>query len=112
MTETHIKASSDGSRIAELVELASQTTSRLEILWDEVGYTSDEKRRQMKGLIDGFRTLCENKVRCALDVSSCHQYVPMRSTKTTFHSTFGLYGALVAQLLDIDPGGNGLRRRL
>ncbi|CAN0522093.1 unnamed protein product, partial [Ectocarpus sp. 12 AP-2014] len=46
-----------------IVELAKQTTSRLEVLWDEVGYTSDEKRRQMQGLVDGFQTLCENKVR-------------------------------------------------
>ncbi|CAN0491875.1 unnamed protein product, partial [Ectocarpus sp. 12 AP-2014] len=44
-----------------IVELAKQTTSRLEVLWDEVGYTSDEKRRQMQGLVDGFQTLCENK---------------------------------------------------
>ncbi|CAM9095244.1 unnamed protein product, partial [Laminaria digitata] len=44
-----------------IVELAKQTTSRLEILWDEVGYTPEEKRRQMQGLIDGFQTLCENK---------------------------------------------------
>lgn len=45
-----------------IVDLAKQTTSRLEVLWDEVGYTSEEKRRQMQGLIDGFQTLCENKV--------------------------------------------------
>ncbi|CAM9748161.1 unnamed protein product [Ectocarpus sp. 8 AP-2014] len=44
-----------------IVELAKQTTSRLEVLWDEVGYTSEEKRRQMQGLVDGFQTLCENK---------------------------------------------------
>ena len=49
-----------------IVELAKQTTSRLEILWDEVGYTPEEKRRQMQGLIDGFQTLCENKVKHAL----------------------------------------------
>lgn len=46
-----------------IVDLAKQTTSRLEILWDEVGYTPEEKRRQMVGLIDGFQTLCENKVK-------------------------------------------------
>lgn len=45
-----------------IVELVKQTTSRLEILWDEVGYTLEEKRRQMQGLIDGVQTLCENKV--------------------------------------------------
>lgn len=45
-----------------IVNLAKQTTSRLEGLWDEVGYTSEEKRRQMQGLVDGFQTLCENKV--------------------------------------------------
>eukprot|EP00752_Nemacystus_decipiens_P008014 g7161.t1 len=44
-----------------IVDLAKQTTSRLEVLWDEVGYTPEEKRRQMQGLIDGFKTLCENK---------------------------------------------------
>ena len=49
-------------RIAELVELARRTTSRLAILWEEVGYSDEEKGRQMEGLIDGFRTLCENKV--------------------------------------------------
>lgn len=49
-----------------IVELAKQTTSRLEILWDEVGYTPEEKRRQMQGLIDGFQTLCENKVKHVL----------------------------------------------
>lgn len=52
-----------GGRIAELVALATETTNRLEKLWDEVGYSSCEKRRQMGGLLDGFRTLCENKVR-------------------------------------------------
>ncbi|CAM9344068.1 unnamed protein product [Sphacelaria rigidula] len=50
-----------GGRIAELVALATETTNRLEKLWDEVGYSSCEKRRQMGGLLDGFRTLCENK---------------------------------------------------
>lgn len=51
------------SRVAELEEMANQTTSRLEALWDEVGYTSEEKRRQMQGFLDAFRTLCQNKVR-------------------------------------------------
>lgn len=46
-----------------IVELAKHTTARLEVLWDEVGYSPEEKRRQMKGLIDGFQTLCENKVK-------------------------------------------------
>lgn len=62
MSDVHIDTAPSGSRIAELVGLATQTTSRLEILWDEVGYSPDEKRRQMEGLINGFRTLCENKV--------------------------------------------------
>lgn len=53
-----------------IVELAKQTTSRLEVLWDEVGYTSEEKRRQMQGLVDGFQTLCENKVRLSLPTRS------------------------------------------
>lgn len=52
----------DAPADGRIVELAKQTTSRLEVLWDEVGYTSEEKRRQMQGLIDGFQTLCENKV--------------------------------------------------
>lgn len=53
-----------------IVELAKNSTSRLEILWDEVGYTPEEKRRQMEGLIDGFRTLCENKVRYGRSLTS------------------------------------------
>lgn len=63
MSELYGAVAPAGGRIAELVELAKQTTSRLGILWDEVGYTPQEKDRQMEGLIDGFRTLCENKVR-------------------------------------------------
>ncbi|CAM9223821.1 unnamed protein product, partial [Hapterophycus canaliculatus] len=51
----------DAPADGRIVELAKETTARLEVLWDEVGYTSDEKRRQMQGLIDGFQTLCENK---------------------------------------------------
>lgn len=62
MSEAHVDVAPAGGRIAELVALVTQTTSRLEILWDEVGYSSDEKCRQMQGLLDGFRTLCENKV--------------------------------------------------
>lgn len=57
-----------------IVELAKQTTSRLEILWDEVGYTPEEKRRQMQGLIDGFQTLCENKVNQVLARVRCAWY--------------------------------------
>ncbi|CAM9431919.1 unnamed protein product [Ascophyllum nodosum] len=57
-------------RIAELVELARRTTSRLAILWEEVGYSDEEKGRQMEGLIDGFRTLCENKERQENDVKN------------------------------------------
>lgn len=52
----------DAPADGRIVDLAKQTTSRLEVLWDEVGYTPEEKRRQMQGLIDGFQTLCENKV--------------------------------------------------
>lgn len=59
-----------GGRIMELVELAKRTTSRLAELWEEVGYSNEEKARQMEGLIDGFRTLCENKVRLSVKVSS------------------------------------------
>lgn len=62
MSELYNSVAPAGGRIAELVELAKQTTCRLGILWDEVGYTPQEKDRQMEGLIDGFRTLCENKV--------------------------------------------------
>lgn len=54
----YVDAPADG----RIVDLAKQTTSRLEVLWDKVGYTPEEKRRQMQGLIDGFQTLCENKV--------------------------------------------------
>lgn len=59
-----------GGRIMELVELAKRTTSRLAELWEEVGYSNEEKARQMEGLIDGFRTLCENKVRLSLVIVS------------------------------------------
>lgn len=52
----------DAPADGRIVDLARQTTSCLEVLWDEVGYTPEEKRRQMQGLIDGFQTLCENKV--------------------------------------------------
>lgn len=62
MSIEHVDVGPAGGRIAELVALATETTNRLERLWDEVGYSSGEKRRQMGGLLDGFRTLCENKV--------------------------------------------------
>lgn len=67
----YVDGTSPDGRIAELVELAKQTTSRLQILWDEVGYTAQEKGRQMEGLINGFQTICENKVRRAAPPPSC-----------------------------------------
>lgn len=69
----------DAPADGRIVELAKETTSRLEVLWDEVGYTSEEKRRQMQGLIDGFQTLCENKVRARCRVSAQYVAVDCRS---------------------------------
>lgn len=66
MSESQIATSQEGTRFAELVGQAKQTTSRLEVIWNEVGYTPDEKRRQMMDLVDGFRNLCEKKVGSAL----------------------------------------------
>lgn len=70
----------DAPADGRIVELAKETTSRLEVLWDEVGYTSEEKRRQMQGLIDGFQTLCQNKVLVAVEAAAVGCTSPARDT--------------------------------
>ncbi|CAM9126956.1 unnamed protein product [Choristocarpus tenellus] len=65
MSTKHIivnPSNGNGSHIADaLVALASETSVNLESVWDEVGYSADEKRRQMEGLLSGFRALCMDK---------------------------------------------------
>jgi hypothetical protein len=38
-----------------------------------VGYSPDEKRRQLEGLLSGFKTLCEEKVRFSQTLHAPHQ---------------------------------------
>ncbi|KAG5176677.1 hypothetical protein JKP88DRAFT_282697 [Tribonema minus] len=53
-----------GERIANaLVILATETSRHLETVWDEVGYSTDEKHRQLEGLMAGFQRLCADKIR-------------------------------------------------
>ncbi|CAM9160246.1 unnamed protein product [Discosporangium mesarthrocarpum] len=55
-------AKDNGSHIADaLVALATKTSAKLEEVWDEVGYSPAEKKLQMDGLLDGFKTLCLEK---------------------------------------------------
>jgi len=49
--------------IAEtLTQLASSTGHQLEEIWDEVGYSPDDRAAQLSDLIVKFRDICENKM--------------------------------------------------
>jgi hypothetical protein len=50
-----------------------------------VGYSPDEKRRQLEGLLSGFKTLCEEKVRFS-------------QTLHTFYQIAAFFYVLLAQL--------------
>jgi protein regulator of cytokinesis 1 len=45
-----------------LTTLASSTAHQLEEIWDEVGYTPEERASQLSDLLVKFRDLCETKV--------------------------------------------------
>ena len=45
-----------------LTILASNTATELEDVWDEVGYTPEERASQLSDLLTAFRNLCEDKV--------------------------------------------------
>ncbi|CAN0053538.1 unnamed protein product [Phaeothamnion confervicola] len=56
-------APASGARIAdELVALATETAGRLESVWNEVGYSSKEKEKQLESLREGFRKACATKI--------------------------------------------------
>eukprot|EP00536_Pseudo-nitzschia_multiseries_P006394 jgi/Psemu1/239361/estExt_Genewise1.C_1340091 len=42
--------------------LASSTAQQLEEIWDEVGYTPQERASQLSDLLENFRSQCENKI--------------------------------------------------
>lgn len=49
--------------IAEtLTQLASSTGHQLEEIWDEVGYSPEDRAAQLSDLIVQFRDICENKI--------------------------------------------------
>jgi len=45
-----------------LITLASTTASKLEEVWEEVGYTPEERANQIAELLSDFRRLCDEKV--------------------------------------------------
>ena len=45
-----------------LINLASTTASKLDEIWEEVGYTPEERANQIAELLSEFRRLCEGKV--------------------------------------------------
>ena len=47
---------------ASLQQLASSTALHLEAVWDEVGYSPDERAAQLSDLLAKFRQVCDDKV--------------------------------------------------
>ena len=53
----------DGQAIGtNLTELASSTASELESIWEIVGYSADEKHRQLESLLNDFKEMCSSKI--------------------------------------------------
>jgi len=46
-----------------IISLASSTATKLEKVWDEVGYTPEERANQIAELLAEFRRLCDHKVK-------------------------------------------------
>jgi len=47
---------------ASLQQLAASTATHLETVWDEVGYSPDERAAQLSDLLAKFRQVCDDKV--------------------------------------------------
>lgn len=84
--------------------LASTTAQQLEAIWDEVGYTPEERASQLSELLENFRGLCEHQISDEQRVSDTYRQTIADSKEEMIAISKSLKQTVSSQLLQENYG--------